>query len=191
MKEKLLSSILFPEIVWRHPWARRAQTRPMNNLVLPNRVVIQLVDKNLLPLKMAGVLFRVQLFARHKNDFTLQPFASDGEGIVAIVKQAMEAEVAANYDSGVMDYAHVSDCRPSVEIRLLSEDDIDRAVEARKIWNQLLTGERDRWNSMDQLLNVYRSANNRKLLADQSHSIRDHWDKAGAEYSYSCVVVPR
>jgi hypothetical protein len=64
----------------------------MNNLVLPNRVVIQLMDKNTVPLD-GRVLSRVQLFARHKNDFTLQPFASDGEGLVVISKKEMEAEV--------------------------------------------------------------------------------------------------
>jgi hypothetical protein len=163
----------------------------MNNLVLPKRVVIQLVDKKVLPLKMARVLFRVRLFARHKNDFTLQPFASNGEGLVSISRQEMEADVVANYDSGVMDYAHVSDCVPFIEIQLLSEDDIHRAIEARKIWKHLLAGERDRWTSIDQLLNVYRTANNRKLLSDQSDPIRTHWDQAGAEYSYNYIVVPR
>jgi hypothetical protein len=53
-----------------------------------------------------------------------------------------------------------------------------------------LDGERDR-NSIEELLNVYRCANNRKLLPAQSHSIRDDWGEAGAEYSYNCVVVPR
>lgn len=163
----------------------------MNNLVLPNRVVIQLVDKNALPLKMARVLFRVRLFARHKNDFTLQPFASNGEGLISIARQEMEADVVANYDSGVMDYAHVSDCVPSIEIQLLSEDDIRRAIEARKIWKHLLAGERDRWTSIEQLLDVYRTANNGKLLSDQSDPMRTHWDQAGAEYSYNYTVVPR
>jgi hypothetical protein len=163
----------------------------MNSLVLPNRVAIQLVDRDLLPLRLAGVLFQLRLFARRKNDFTLQPFASDGDGLVTISRKEIEAEIEANYDSGLMDYAHVSDCVPAVEVRLLSEEDIHHAVEARKIWKHLLAGERDRWNSMEQLLNIYRNANNVNLLSDQSPTIRDDWDKAGAEYSYDCVVVPR
>jgi hypothetical protein len=116
----------------------------MNNLVLPNRVAIQLVDTDKRPLKMANVLFRVRLFARYKSDFTLQPFASDGNGLVTNSRNELEAEVAAAYDSGLMDYAHVSTCSPSVEIRLLSGEDIHRAIEARKIWTNLLAGERDR-----------------------------------------------
>lgn len=99
--------------------------------------------------------------------------------------------MAAHHDSGLMDYGHVSECAPTVEIRLLSEDDIHRAIEARKIWKLLLAGERDRWKSIEQLLNVYKSANNVRLLLDQSPAIRDEWDKDGAEYAYSCIVVPR
>jgi len=163
----------------------------MKNLVLPNRVSIQLVDLKSLPLKLKNVLFRVRLSARHKNDFTLQPFVSDGDGLVTILSNELEAEVAANYDSGLMDYGHVSDCSPTVEIRLLSEDDIYRAIAARKIWKLLLAGERDRWKSIEQLLDVYKSANNGRLLQDRSSAIHDEWDKNGAEYSYSCMVVPR
>jgi hypothetical protein len=61
----------------------------MNNLVLPNRVAIQLVDTDKRPLKMADVLFRVRLVSRHKSDFTLQPFASDGNGFVTISRNEL------------------------------------------------------------------------------------------------------
>jgi len=144
-----------------------------NNLILPDRVEIQLLDAEKLPLKMAGVLFRVHLFARKKSDFTLQPFSSDAEGLVTIAKKDIEACVAAEYDSGLMDYSHVGDCAPSVEIGPLSQDDIARAIEARETWTSLLAGERDRWTSIEQLLDVYRNSNNGRLLFDQSPPIRD------------------
>ena len=162
----------------------------MNNLVLPNRVAIQLVDTDKRPLKMADVPFRVRFFARHKSDFTLQPFASDGNGVCTISRNEVEAEVAAHYDSGLMDHAHMRGCSPSVEICLLSAEDIHRAIEARKFWTNLLAGERDRWDSIEQLLDVYRKANNGRLFADQSPPIRDDWDKVGAEYTYDFVVLP-
>jgi hypothetical protein len=58
---------------------------PMDkNLILPDRVAIQLMDTEKVPLMMAGVLFRVRLFARRRNDFILHPLASDGEGLVTI-----------------------------------------------------------------------------------------------------------
>jgi hypothetical protein len=116
---------------------------------------------------------------------------SDQEGIVTILKKELEADVQANHDSGVMDFAYVGNCFPSVEIKPLSVEDIDGAIKARGIWKNLLAGERYRWISMEQLLNVYRNANNQELIPLQSQPIRAQWDKAGTEYSYSFMVVPR
>jgi hypothetical protein len=161
------------------------------NLILPNRVAIQLTGTERVPLAMAGVLFRIQLFARQKNDFRLQPFASDSGGLVTISRKDIEAAVAAKYDSGLMDFHDVNNCFPSVEISLLSQNDIDRAIEARKTWTSLLKGERDRWTSVKQLLDVYRNANNRRLLSDGLPPIRDDWNKPGVEYSYTFAVAPR
>lgn len=142
------------------------------------------------PFAMARVLFRVQLFARAKDDFWLQPFVSDDRGLVTISKNDIEAGVAANFDSGLMDYCDVGTCFPMVEISLLSQDDIDRAIEARKTWTDLLAGERARWTSVGQLLDVYRTANNRRLRISQFSHIRDNWDEAAAEYSYDYFVTP-
>jgi hypothetical protein len=90
-----------------------------------------------------------------------------------------------------MDYVHVGTCSPSIEIPLLSGEDIPRAIEARKIWTNLLAGERDRWDSMERLLDVYRKVNNGRLFADRSPSIRDDWDKIGAQYTYDFIVLPK
>ena len=176
---------------WNMSATDRVHTIPMNKLVLPYRVVVQLVDKDLLPVRLPGVLFQVTLFARQRNNFSLGPFASDPDGLVAIPRSDIDAEVASNYDSDLMGHSHVNDCTPVVEIRLLSTEDIARAVWARTtIWTSLSAGERDRWNSIEQLLTVYRNANNAKLCPDQSAPIRDDWERAGAEYAYDCVVVP-
>jgi hypothetical protein len=90
------------------------------NLILPGRVAIQLTDTEKLPLTMAGVLLRIRLFARRRNDFILQPFASDGEGLFAILTTELEVNVEAAYDSDLMGHVSVSECFPSVEICLLS-----------------------------------------------------------------------
>jgi hypothetical protein len=163
----------------------------MDNLILPERVTIQLVETNKSPVSMSNVLLGITAFARRKNDFHLQPFATDTGGLVTITKKELEAEVTANYDSGVMDYAHISECSPSVEIRLLTEEVIRGAVEARKIWTKLLAGERDRWKSLEQLLTLYRNANNGRLLAQESPPVRVDWNRDGAEYSHKFVVASR
>ena len=163
----------------------------MDNLILPTRVTIQLVNKNKLPLRIPYVLFRVTAFAAIKDNFVLQPFASDSEGLVTITKKELEARVADCHDSGLMNYAHINGCSASVEIRLLTDDDIRRAVEARRVWNNLLARERDRWASLEQLLDLYRNSNNGSLLIDRSPPWCVKWSEKEAEYSYKCTVVPR
>ena len=165
--------------------------RMNENLILPDRVAIQLVGADNVPIKIGYVLFRIRLSARRKNDFVLQPFESDDEGRVGILKKELEANVRDAYDSDLMGHASVSECVPSVEIRILSQEEIDRAIEARMIWTTLLAGERDRWTSIEQLLDVYKNANNWLLFSDQSPLIRDDWNVVGAEYSYKFVVAEK
>lgn len=152
--------------------------------------MIQLVKKDKSPLRIPNVLFRVAAFAAIKDDFVLQPFASDSQGLVTITKKELEAGVADCHDSGLMNYAHVNGCSASVEIRLLTVHEIRRAVEARRVWKNLLAGERDRWASLEQLLDLYRDSNNGSLLIDQSPPWRVKWNEKEAEYSYTCMVAP-
>jgi hypothetical protein len=71
----------------------------MHSLILPERVTIQLVDKNKSQVSISNVLFGIRAFARHKNDFNLQPFPTDSDGLVTITKKELEADLAANYAS--------------------------------------------------------------------------------------------
>ena len=57
-------------------------------------------------IRMSDVLFRIKVFARRKNDYSLAPFATDDEGLATITKAQLKSEVAADHDSGVMDKLH-------------------------------------------------------------------------------------
>lgn len=143
-------------------------------LVLPDEVVLNLVDDDGNPLRIANVLFRIHLFANHKNDFFLQPFATDDNGSAHICKRDLLAEVSAHYDSGLMDYAPVENCRPEVEIIPLTPDDVQRVLDSRtKNWTMLLGGEEERWGSLENLLNVYRGANNARVTVSPMSQL---WD---------------
>jgi hypothetical protein len=163
----------------------------MQPLRLPTRVLIQLVDNDESPLGIPNMLFRVTAFASRKNDFVFQPFASDDTGLVTITKKDLEAGVADCYDEGAMDYSHISECSSRVEIRLLTDEEVRRAVDARKIWKKLLAGERGRWNSIEELLNVYKAANNTRFLPLQPLPMRVSWSDEGAEHSYKFGLIPR
>jgi hypothetical protein len=160
------------------------------NLVLPERITVQLIDSKGSSIRMSDVLFRITAFATRKNDYCMQPFATDDEGLATITKAQLESEVAKNQDSGVMDYAGIITCSPIVEIRLLTDEEIRRATEARKIWKRLLSGERDRWESLEQLLAVYKTANNGRLLTLEP-TLRPVWNGLETNHSYLFPVVLR
>lgn len=164
----------------------------LNNLVLPNRAEIQMVDKNLVPIRLAAVLFETRLFARRKNDFILGPFVSDDSGLVVIQKEDLESGIADNYAEDLMGHSRFDGCVPTVQIRILTEDDIRRAVASRRnVWTGLLPGERNRWSTIEQLLTLYEAANNKSLRTEHSSPIRCDWNEAGAEYSYNYVLSER
>ena len=160
----------------------------MANLILPEKLRILVMDIEGGALGTPNLLFRIHAFARHKNDFFLQPFATNSDGIADVSKQELLAEVNAHFDSGLMDYCSISDCNETVEISLLSNEDIDRAIYSRThVWKSLLAGERDRWNSLDQLIALYRSAANSRV---QAAAITMKWNGSQPEYLGQVVAKP-
>lgn len=157
-----------------------------DNIVLPEKVVLRLVNSDGNPLRMRNVLFTVRAFAKHKNDFNLGPFATDEGGIVTITKSDLLAEAAAHYDSGLMDYQGVEYCKPDVTIAPMTADETEKALEARtSVWTMLLKGEGERWTSIDELRRVYREAANRFITAEPMNV---RWDGKTPEYEYRLVA---
>lgn len=162
----------------------------MANLILPNKVTIQLTDNREIPLAFPNALFTVCLFARHKNDFHLGPYISTDSGLVEITQSDLQNDIDSTYESGLMDYVSVETCFPFVEIRLDHPDDIDRAIKSRtEYWTSLLKGEKKRWGNMQNLLNAYYSSTNSKLQAIKGFSrIRDEWGGSKIEYNYKFMI---
>jgi hypothetical protein len=89
-----------------------------------------------------------------------------------------------------MDYVNVADCFSLVEMELLSESQIQQALECRlKVWTRLLKGEQERWGSIENLLQVYRTSSNKDLTVLKGVSrIRDEWDGKEQQYYYEFCV---
>ena len=155
----------------------------MASLVLPDRVVLRLVDGKAQPIRQANVLFRIYTFARRKNDFSLGPFVTDADGIATFTKRELLAEAEAHYDSGLMDYVGIADCQPLVEIQAMSPQEIDQALKARtRVWKQLLRGERGRWKDIEELRDVYRAAANIRVSVKPVQVL---WDGSQHEFEYT------
>jgi hypothetical protein len=161
----------------------------MASLILPETVTLRLVDPAHNPLHVANVLFVVHAFANYKSDFDLAPFASNVAGIVRISRQELLAEAQAHYDSGLMDYRPLEQCKQELEIRALEPDEIEEALDARtKIWTTLLRGESARWANIEELRHVYRSAVN---MSFSVQPLRTRWDGSLNGVEYVMPVIPR
>ncbi len=158
----------------------------MTILVIPDIVVIRLVDLQGGPIPLANVLLSVHIFANKKNDFFLQPFATDANGIATITQGDMLAEVDAHYDSGLMDYYAVESCKPDVEIEIIDSWKIERALVSRTtIWNTLLKGESQRWKTLENLCNLYRTATNNQI---SGKPVAARWDGTASQFEYTMTA---
>ena len=158
----------------------------MESIVLPEKVVLRLIDSEGNAVRLPNVLFTVRTFATRKNDFNLGPFASDDDGLVTITKNDLLAAAEAHYDSGLMDYVQVENCIPSVVIGPMNAIEIEKALEARtKVWKLLLRGESQRWRSIEDLCDLYRMAANKSISAKPLHTL---WDGKVPEYDYAIIV---
>lgn len=163
----------------------------MGNIILPQKVVIQLVDGFGEPINISDVIVTVHLFARHKNDIYLAPFISDNFGMIMITRKDLDSEI--EKISGSMDYYPVKTCFPFIEIFVNQPEDIARLLNEReKYWPVLLDEEKHRWNSIDDLLNGYRQARNKELNILKGISrIRDEWDGTQRKYMYNLAVYKK
>ena len=163
----------------------------MSNLILPNIATVKLKTGMGRDYRVPNVVFSVETHARHKNDYDLGPFFSDDHGVVSITREVLDIYVEAELDSGLMDYTHISDCYSLIEIRLWSENDLERAIKGRELWG-LLKREKTLWESPEELIERFRNANNRNLaVAEGVSRIRDEWDGRKQEYAYDFYVTPK
>jgi hypothetical protein len=102
----------------------------MAALLIPDKVVLRLVDSDHVPIRVANVQFIVHAFATRKNDFNLGPFATGAEGVVTMLKRDLLAEASAHYDSGLMDYDVIENCQPVVEIAAMEPKAIEQNAKA-------------------------------------------------------------
>jgi hypothetical protein len=165
----------------------RIQARS-GRLILPECVTIHLLSRDasgtLRPSRVHCLPFNVHTFGCRKNNYRLGPFFSDAEGRVVITRELAELSVRDTLDTGLMDYGDICECAPDVEIRNWTSDDIDRCISARQNgWTMLLSGERQIYSSLDELLRRLRAAPRLNQVA----AIRDRWDGTRPVVEHQCV----
>lgn len=165
----------------------------MSKLILPDIIKVRLVKPRQLDLPVDNILLYIKTHASHKNDFELGPFVSDKDGIITIRKSDLDNEVAATYDSGLMDYSSIDSNFSFVELRLYNQIEIDKLIESRtKAWKTLLKGETERWTSINHLVDTFKKSNNKLLLLyDSTRRIRADFDGTQTEYDFQLDIYKK
>ena len=165
----------------------------MNKFIIPDKVTVRLIKPRQQDFPVDNILLYIKTYARHKNDFCLGPFVSDQEGIISITKNEIEREVTATYESGLMDYSGIENCFTFVELRLYDQDEIDKMIKSRsKVWTTLLKGEKERWTSINHLIETLKKSNNKHLLLyDSTKRVRADFDGTQNEYEFQLDIYKR
>jgi len=165
----------------------------MTKFLLPDRIIVKLVKQRQQDVTIDNILLYIKTNARHKNDFNLGPFVSDKNGIITITKNDLDNEVTATYESGLMDYSSIENSYSFVELRLYDQNEIDKMIESRtKSWTSLLKGEKERWTSINHLVDTLKKSNNKHLLLyDSTKRIRADFDGTQNEYEFQLDIYKK
>ena len=165
----------------------------MTKFRLPDKITVKLVKQRQQDIPLDNILLYIKTFARHKNDFYLGPFASDKNGVITITKNDLDNEVTATYESGLMDYSSIDNSFTFVELRLYDQDEIDKMIKSRtNVWTSLLNGEKERWTSINHLVDTLKKSNNKHLLLyDSTKRIRADFDGTHSEYEFQLDIYKK
>ena len=165
----------------------------MTKLVMPDKITVRLVKPLQQNFSVDNMLLYIKTYAKHKNDFYLGPFVSDKDGIITITKKELDNEITATYESGLMDYSSIENNFAFVELRLYDQDEISKMIESRtKAWTSLLKGEKERWTSLNHLVDTLKKSNNKLLLLYEStRRIRADFDGTQNEYEFQLDIYKK
>ena len=165
----------------------------MTKFILPDKITVKLVKPRQQDFSVDNILLYIKTNARHKNDFYLGPFVSDKNGVITITKIDLDNEVTATYESGLMDYSSIENSFSFVELRLYDQNEIDKMIESRtKAWTSLLKGEKERWTSINHLVDTLKKSNNKYLLLyDSTKRIRAEFDGTQNEYEFQLDIYKK
>ena len=165
----------------------------MTKFILPEKITVRLVKPEQQDFSIDHILLYIKTNARHKNDFYLGPFVSDKDGVITITKNDLDNEVIATYESGLMDYSSIENSFTFVELRLYDQDEIKKMIKSRtKVWTSLLKGEKERWTSIDHLVDTLKKSNNKLLqLYDSTKRVRADFDGTQNKYEFQLEIYKK
>jgi hypothetical protein len=157
----------------------------------PEKTKITIVDKiTHSRIKLKDIILSVHLYATKKNDYYLGPFFSDPNGDVEINGSALGILAEAELQTGIMDYKNVNECISLVEIKILSEEEIDNLIKGRTFWG-IIGREKELYNTKEDLLKRIKNNHNTFVFPQ---TLRVDWNvgmPAIVSYELSTMLIPK
>ena len=98
-------------------------------VALPPRVALRVLDRETMK-PAVNVAFLLTLYAHRKNNYSVGPFVSDNQGVVAISKEDCLKSIDASQQLALMDYASsLTECLPKISIELMSPENLEYFIE--------------------------------------------------------------
>jgi hypothetical protein len=106
-------------------------------LQFPDRLIVRLVEEDT-GRPAPNIAITLTLYARKKNDYHLGPSLSDSSGTIAIDRGWVKRSVEEIKGFFLMDYySTMEDCYPYVSVKVMSTDDIRRAIAAMELYGEV------------------------------------------------------
>lgn len=106
--------------------------------MFPNYYILKIIDKNS-KLPVSSIAVKVTVCASKKNDYHLLPTFSNQEGIIEFSKEWLTKEIDKERNLFIMDYSSpLQDCKPYLEIKILSDVEIDNILDAMKLYKDIV-----------------------------------------------------
>ena len=84
---------------------------------------------------IGNIAIMVTIFASRKNDHHMIPSTSDEDGNIHFSKEWLNGEIEKDKKFFIMDYSgDLSDCLPKIKILVMSEADIEKAINGIKLY---------------------------------------------------------
>lgn len=100
----------------------------------PDVIKVKIMDGDInKPVPCIAIM--IKLFANHKNDYYFIPDLSNQEGIIEVTKDWINQQIESTRNFFIMDYSSsLDDCETKIEIKIIDQDEINNAIEGRKLY---------------------------------------------------------
>lgn len=122
--------------------------------MFPDILKIRVLD-NRTGRPIPNIAILIKLFAKHKNNYNFIPNFSTQQGIIEISQKWLRQEISKVRNLFPMDYAStLDDCIPKMELKIMDQNEVDRAVNAKRLYQEALNTSEEEIDALSNVNNI-------------------------------------